>query len=40
MSTPKETKFGRKATEDDESSRCSTEDKDIGTILIDTSLFL
>ena len=34
MSTPKKTKFGRRVTEDDESSWGSTEEKDLGTILI------
>ena len=40
MSTPKKTKFGRKATEDDESSCGSTkemtQEMDLGTILIGT----
>ena len=42
MPTPKKTKFGRKATEDDDSSSKSTEEMveemDLGTIMIDTIL--
>ena len=34
MPTPKKTKFGRKAIEHDESSYGSTEEMDLGTILI------
>ena len=44
MPTPKKTKFGRKATKDDESSCGSTEEMakemDFGTIMIGTILFL
>ena len=34
--TPKKIKFGRKATEDDESSYGSDEEMDLRTIMIDT----
>ena len=36
MPTSKKTKFERKTIEDDESSYKSTEEMDLGTILIDT----
>ena len=36
MLTPKKTIFGRKATKEDESSCRSTEEMDLGTILIGT----
>ena len=39
MPTPNKTKFGRKSTEDDESSYRSTEEMDAGTIMIGTIHF-
>ena len=36
MSTAKKTKFGRKATKDDESSYRSIEEMDLGTVMIGT----